>query len=159
MENSVTAYIAYCKKFADNHIQIKDFDYGGSDRILNRERSRIKYPLLWAEIPDFSQKKEEEDGGIFSGALVILHNYKPGNNTQRLEREESTYQIMLQIVTRIFEEAADGEIILINKEIKIEPIDPWSGDNDLGWRIDFSLQTESGCFQDDINEGIWKDLI
>ena len=155
MENSITAYVAFCKSFADSHTEIKDFVYGSSKKILNRQRSKIKYPCLWCEVPDADQKESEEDGGMFDGALVILHNYKEGNDQQQLEREESTFQIMQQLVTKLFHMKSEGDVQLLNKSIKIEPIDPWSADNDLGWRIDFQLQTVSGCYEDDVAEGIW----
>lgn len=157
MQNSVTAYIEYFKGIADSHSKIRDFDYGDSERILNRERTKIKYPFAWLEVPDFSPSQYEEEGTVVNGSLVVLHNVKKGDRKQTLKREEETYQIMKQYVSKLYHDNEQGEIELLTSKIPIEPIASWSSDNDLGWRINFSILVESGCYEEDVNNGVWSE--
>lgn len=159
MLNNVTDYLVYFTALAEAHRDIRDFAYGNSERILNRQRSKIKYPLLWLEVPDFSENKFSEEGGVLYGSMVILMNYKKGDSKQYLEREELTLKIMQQIVARMIEESAEGSIRLLSNNIKIEACDPWSADNDLGWRIDFQLRVDSECYDDNVKDGVWEDQI
>lgn len=153
MLNSIDSYRLYFKALAEAHSLINSFEFGGSERILNRTRSDVTYPVLWLEVPEFSSDSESEGEVTLSGAFVILDNSEMEWDAEN-QAIENTYQIAQQIFRKMIDDV-DKEEFEISGDFKCDFVDTFSADNDFGWRVDFNLKVSRGCFISD--NGIWKD--
>lgn len=148
---SYSDYIAYFRDLAAAHSKLKQFVVGGSERILNRNRTTIEYPIFWLEVPEVSMSRggsETEYSTIFSGAFLVLENAQPDNWEREDADLNNTLNICLQILDRI-ERDADGAQWSINLEaVVLEHKGRWGDDNDWGWRVNFDLSLPIGCLDE-----------
>lgn len=157
MTNTITAYRSYFETLATNHSKIQFFQYGGSERVLNQLRSTADFPLMWLGIPDVRIERDEEEGTLFDGSLVILGHARPDDWEHEKEQENLTYIIAKQIVTRMRYDDEE-RIIELDSAPMLEPVAPWSADNAIGWSISFRVRVPSDCIQEDIDDRVWRDL-
>jgi hypothetical protein len=77
MITSVTTLRDYLATFLGLY-GIAAVDFGGTDRILNRQNSNLAYPLLFAELPTIQYTGDDGEMMLFSFRLFVLelrHKY------------------------------------------------------------------------------------
>lgn len=143
MINSYAGFTAYFRTLIAGIPDIKQFVVGGAERILNRNRSTINYPIFWLEIPDVSITRGGSTGdysATFSSAFIILRNAQ----TDDWSREDQDLDLCLQLVYRVLvamknSADEDNEFTFDLNNVSVEHKGKWGDDNDWGWRVGFSL--------------------
>jgi hypothetical protein len=118
------------------------FEYGASERILNRQHSQLIYPVLWLEVPEIQPIRS---GGLkrrFYSAFTFLSNADwddvAGQNARLDEMfllTEQALQTMQASATDNYPPQFDFDIESSRSEYKQK----WSADDDWGWRTEFEL--------------------
>lgn len=118
------------------------FEYGNSERILNRQLSNLTYPLLWLEVPDVRLIR---DGGLkreFLCAFLFLSDAAvddfAGQHTRLDEMfllTEQALQTLQASSTDEFPAPFDFDMEQAHSQYKAK----WSADDDWGWRTEFRL--------------------
>lgn len=146
-------FVDYFRGLAEAHTTIADFVVGGSERILNRELSRITYPVMWLEHPDISPYYKGGANARFIGAFAILYN-APADDWEKEEADlDASLAICFSIINKMVEDAEEGRFHLDMDDIEINHKGRWSGDNDWGWRVGFAI----GGYIDCLGEGEFDD--
>jgi hypothetical protein len=153
MINNVSSFQQYFKDFADSNTALNgSFYYGNADRIIGAHRSQLVYPVLWLETPTVQPVMrggtQSSFGMVFQSAFVILHNAQ-GDITEDEQKtiEDNTLAIAWDLIRTIFASAEADEFDFDMTTTRIEPINTFMVDNDHGWRVEFSIET-------DFNEGL-----
>jgi hypothetical protein len=154
---NITDVRAYFKTLAENHSEVKSFNYGGADRILERLKNKITYPAVWFVEPDFNYK---DSGGLskkYSTDLLVLT--KPTSDKDvdvdfaKDKAEEILHELLKRIDFDVENENTDIEFEFNNIEGGYK--DNYSSDKDVGAfiAITFSLPQDE-C----LDKLKWKDL-
>lgn len=128
------------------------FEYGNSERILNRQLSQMQYPLLWLEVPEIRLIRE---GGLkrrFTTAFLFLSNADIDDYAGQDTALDDMYALTEQALQRL---QADSDAHPTPFEFDMENAaseykGKWSADDDWGWRTEFVLvgaacETEDCC--------------
>lgn len=122
------------------------FEYGNSERILNRQLSDLVYPVLWLEVPDIRLLR---DGGLkrkFSTAFTLLSNVDIDNYAGQDAALDAMYllteQALQQLMADSDEMPAPFEFDMA--EAVSEYKQKWSADDDWGWRTEIEI-TGAAC--------------
>jgi len=150
MITDYNSWIAYFRSLVSSHIQLQDFVFGGSQRILNRERMDLNYPCLWLELPDVVPFSGQTDLRLrFVTGLHILQA-TPQDFEQEDDAMNSTYQIALDILQKLIDDADAGLFDFDVRTAVMQPRPPFSGDNDFGWHLEFDLSiSASDCLTEE----------
>jgi hypothetical protein len=149
---NLTDFIQYFRRMATQHNSIEGFVHGNWDRVLNEERAQLSYPLLWVETPNISVVSDiqaEESKVQFDGAFIILANTADETVANIDSLHNDLLELVYDIIRRMISDADNDEFDFISDNIQIEPIDTFSIDNDLGWRVPFRLiyNSFSRCYE------------
>jgi hypothetical protein len=150
-------YVDYFRALSAAHSQIKQFVVGGSERILNRNRTTIQYPILWLEIPEVSMVRGGSEGtysAVFSGAFLVLENAQADDWDREDADLNRTLTICWQLLIRIQADADDNDWNITLDNVAIEHKGRWGDDNDWGWRVNFELSIP---IDDCIDENVFVD--
>lgn len=130
------------------------FEYGNSERILNRQNSQLIYPVLWLEVPDIQTLR---DGGLklkFSTAITFLTNADADDYSGQDGALDAMFALTMQALRQIM---ADSDTYPTPFEFDMaeaisEYKQKWSADDDWGWRTEFTLTGAAceyaGCCED-----------
>lgn len=136
----------YFEDIASANTEINTFQYGGLQRILTRNPSvAIAYPLLFLEKPTYSFVGENSSlMAAPRAAFVILKNAEDwGSIEAQDEAEDETFQIAIDIISKLIKDYREKTIQLFSPNgLTIAPIDTITLDGDIGWRVEFSLNTQ-----------------
>ncbi len=129
------------------------FVYGNSDRILNRQLSSLKYPVLWLETPEMRLRRNGTLVRDFHTAFLCLTDAPGGAEDVQDDALDEMHLLTEQVLQRM---QADSEThptpFLFDMEGAIsEQKYKWSGDDDWGWRTEFEL-TGAACETEDCCE-------
>lgn len=146
---TLTEYKNYFKSLSEHHSVIKDFCIGGSERILNRMRSEIRYPICWLEYPDIGMVQNGGTKARFSGAFSILFQCAPSDWDQEDADLDQALQICLEFIERMVEDEENGELFEFDPlGIDLQMKEKYADDNDHGWRVSFDLVSMTPCLPD-----------
>lgn len=116
------------------------FEYGSTERILNRQSSNLIYPLLWLEAPDMEIFRS---GGLkkrFSTAFVILSNVNPDDYEGQDNIVDICANLVIQVLQRMQKDADENRLFEFDMGRTFSQQKQWwSADNDWGWRTEFDL--------------------
>lgn len=144
MLTSSTKLKAYFRQLATEHVDIVEFVYGSSERVLSRQTSKVNYPLLWMAIPDKIKLPDRRQQ--ISTSLWILDNSR-----QDFDEEERAMDKMEAIADDIFErlmyDADYGLFDFGKSQTVFQPKPRFSADNDWGWCMDLDVTLgDAGCY-------------
>lgn len=119
-----------------------DFAYGNSEKILNRQSSNLRYPVLWLEIPEI---RLQRDGGLkreFASAFLILSDAPVDDFDAQDTRLDETFLLTEQVLQMLQSGSEDEypapyDFDMENSKSEHKP--KWSADDDWGWRTEFTL--------------------
>lgn len=132
-------FVNYFQNLAAEHVDICDFAVGNSKRILNRERSEIKYPCMWLEYPSIHPKFDEDRTDItFRSSLIVFENAQLDDWNREDYVLNKTSRIMIDLIRRINQDCEEG-VFETAKITEMEPIETMSHDNDFGWRVEIVI--------------------
>jgi hypothetical protein len=141
------SYKAYFENIQQNSFAllgylINSYGYGDSDRIIATMRSDIEYPVLWAEMPNYSYSYNQGFYIAIEGAIVILTG-NPKDDDSAQNDSVNTAQAILQKIAAQMQQ--DG-YIKGNSRMDIEPITKTMTDNGYGARLSFSIHNYPTTF-------------
>lgn len=117
------------------------FEYGNSERILNRQSSQLTYPLIWLEIPDVLLQRDGVLTRRMQSAFLCLSNAPAddyaGQDTALDEMHALTEQILQRM--QADSEAQPTPFLFDMAGARSEYKGKWSADDDWGWRTEFDL--------------------
>lgn len=117
------------------------FEYGNSERILNRQLSELQYPVLWLEIPDISLQRNGTLQRQFQSAFLCLSDAPADDYTGQDAALDAMHALTEQVLQRL---QADSEtqptpFLFDMATARSEYKGKWSADDDWGWRTEFDL--------------------
>lgn len=137
--SSYDTFVQYFRDMASSHIGINDFVVGNSERILNRQRNVIEYPILWLEVPDVSIHENGGYNALYSSRVLVLKN-SPADDW---EAEDASLniclKIMFEVLTKMGEDAENGDFEFSIEKTRIYPKSKFSPDDDHGWLAEIQL--------------------
>lgn len=125
------------------------FQYGSSERILNRQSSNLLYPCLWLEKPDISHFRSGGLKRVFESAYVVLISCAP-DDYEAIDTAQNESDILTEKILNRLEADADApaQFEFDRKECSSDVIESWSADADTGWRTEFRLTLGVLCETD-----------
>ena len=120
--------------FPDTITELASVEFGDEAEILNRQNSRIKYPVMWVETPTVTFTHEPA-GVQYAFPISFLTNVPRGAGVE----ERLARSAMLVLAQRAWAKLVAGEAAglfqFVRNEEEGDPILKYSGDNDTGWRF------------------------
>lgn len=153
MITSYDSFVQYFRDLVASHTSLQTFEVGNSERILSRERSELTYPLLWLEYPDISMYWQGGYKGRYASAFLVLLPAPADDWTQEEADLNTALQYCYEILAKMNEDSEEGEFEFELEKCALMPKEKWSGDNDWGWRVDFSI---IGAIDDCVNDAVWQ---
>ena len=139
--------IDYLESLATRAPGIESFVHGDLQQIIERERSDIAYPCLWAETPDVTLDGDEEDGTVaYDCRLLVLAKASQSTHDERRTLASDMLQQALRCILQIREDARVAEDWHLGNGGAI-PLQPKlvGTDSDLGWVFDVTIITPTPC--------------
>jgi hypothetical protein len=146
-------YKQYFSNLASSHTLLKDFAYGLDERVINRERSNVAFPLLWAEDPTINPIWKQGLTLQFRGRLLVLENTPVDDWEKQEQAQDRTWQIAMDILIKMIEDSETGVFDLSLSSLSIDPVFTYLNDNDIGFEIAFQLESASAYC---VNESVWQ---
>ena len=134
-------FINYFSVLAIEHNEIAMCYELDEEEILSGIRSKIKYPCLMLEAPDFGlyDNKTNTDSVVPTG-ITILSPSKPGDFERRKELLISHERIMLDIVSRLRADDRQGNWHVDTNQLRYNKVGPVFSDHCYGWRLEVRYQ-------------------
>ncbi|MGI4762504.1 MAG: hypothetical protein ACRYF0_17465 [Janthinobacterium lividum] len=141
MENTLPDFIAYFRQLASEHVELKDFVLGPTQRIIAGSRQELTYPLLWLELPSLSLA--DKDGtaplGQRHAALIVLDSASADYADQDA-KWASTEAIALDVLSRMRKHYKERKFVsFVLDGTVLEAVSTLTVAGELGWRFEFSL--------------------
>lgn len=115
------------------------FEYGNSERILNRQSSQLTYPLIWLEVPDIRMARSGGLKRVFASAFTVLSNAEIDDYTGQDAALDLTFLITENVIKHLSLGADGGEFEFAPERCQSQYKGKWSADDDWGWRTEFDL--------------------
>lgn len=122
---------------------LNTFKYGDSNRIIELQKSEMKYPVLWAEKPQYSYDNRGDNiTKNCEGAIVILSGYSL-DDIDMADKFQWIAQNMAELIMKQMKKD-----FYFNKpdSMFLEPIDTQFADNCIGVRLTFTVKNLEGNF-------------
>lgn len=157
--SSFANLIAFFDYIVQNNVALKDFVHGDSERIVNRTRSDIMYPCLWLEWPsakfnDYGKQNFQMCWEDLAFVILDEPDRREGystTTTNPYEQEdnmmESTFQIVLQVISFIMSNTTQGSYSFNISSVRIEPLNRLLIDDDCGWRVSLKICNKADVMQ------------
>lgn len=129
------------------------FEYGSSERILNRQSSALEYPLLWLEKPTIHRLRSGGYKRSFSGAFAVLIACQPDDYVAINKAQDEADLLTEKVLNRLEWASEQGLFEFDREECESDFLENWSADADAGLRTEFQLLTGTHCE----NDGYWAD--
>jgi hypothetical protein len=129
------------------------FEYGSSERILNRQSSALEYPLLWVEKPTIRRLRSGGYKRSLAGGFTILIACQP-DDYDAINRAQDDADLLTEKVLNRLEWAAEQGLFEFDRaDCESDFLENWSADADTGLRTEFQLLTGTHCG----NDSYWAD--
>lgn len=136
--NGLQQHTAYFKALATSFGF--SFEYGGSERILNRQSSQLRYPVLWLEVPDV---RLIGSGGLrrnFVGAFCLLNNVEPDDYAAQDAILDDLLDKCVLITQQMRTDVEQNHLFEFDPDgTTYEARTKWSADDDFGWRVSYTI--------------------
>jgi hypothetical protein len=142
MKNTLPDFSSYFRQLATEHVALKDFVLGPTQRIIAGSRNTLTYPLLWLELPNMALL--DKDGtapvGQRHAALVVLDSASISDYADQDAKWASTEAIALDVLSRMRRDYKAREFVSFELEgIVLEAVATLTVAGEIGWRFEFKL--------------------
>ena len=145
MITDLIGYIDFFKEVVNQHPLLKDFQFGGYERILARHRTITEYPILFLEIPSSGGYDIDQGLHQLRGAFTILMK-APSDDWEGEDQDlDTTLRIGNNILNIINNMSNQGETVFDITKVTAEPIIKWTADNDWGYRFQITISVPFTC--------------
>lgn len=146
--------ISYFERIATAHKRLEACYVGDYDKIydLINDPDQYKLPALWVETPEMTPVGTPDSmQKRWNVSIVILYKGNPQNQDLNKYQIEQSYRTAYSVLTRFLYDVSQYHIRcdIINRTLS--PIDPYSADWLIGWRINLLIDTYSDipCYVED----------
>jgi len=122
--------------------------HGNSERILQRDRSNIAYPVLWLETPDINPRDVAGLRHDYQGTILVLTNAQAGDWDKEDEQLDKMLIIVNDLLQKMYEDYEAGTLQEFRVNGAIEHKGRWGTDNDWGWRFSFTISVQVDCLDE-----------
>lgn len=142
MNNTLPDFTTYFRQLATEHVALKDFVLGPTQRIIAGSRNALTYPLLWLELPNMALL--DKDGttpvGQRHAALVVLDSASLTNYADQDAKWASTEAIALDVLSRMRRDYKARAFVSFELEgVVLEAVATLTVAGEIGWRFEFKL--------------------
>ena len=120
--------------------EIASFGYGDSDRIIEKLRSKIEYPILWAERPEYNTFYNAGWYVDIDGSFTILFGLPKDKPTEQDTAINNAMELAQKILHQMY---ING---YLTAKSRIEPLDKVTADNGYGVRVTFFVPNKATTF-------------
>lgn len=120
--------------FPDTITELASVEFGDEAEILNRQNSRIKYPVMWVETPTVTFTHEPA-GVQYAFPISFLANVPRGAGAEERAARSAMLVLAQRAWARLVAGEAEGLFQFVRNEEEGDAILKYSGDNDTGWRF------------------------
>lgn len=142
MNNTLPDFIAYFRALATEHVALKDFVLGPTQRIIAGSRNALTYPLLWLELPSMAllDKDSTAPVGQRHAALVVLDSASVTNYADQDAKWASTEALALDVLSRMRQDYKERKFLGFELAgTVLEAVATLTVAGEIGWRFEFSL--------------------
>lgn len=113
---------------------LKTVTVGADEETLNQQNSRIQYPHLRVDTPEWRLANDDENTvARFNFTLFVLTNEPRNTNAAANAALSTTAALASKILKRLWTDADAGKFDIVTGDKTGDAIRKWSGDNDYGW--------------------------
>jgi len=131
---------AYFEALGAAHPDIVQVIWGDADRITNKQRSTVRYPLLFVESPDV--RFNTQTGRLrpqYSTQITVMDMPDTEAYAEIDARQDKTSRILMELLATIANDADRGKFDMNPSKLNAEFLGQWSGDKDVGWRTPITI--------------------
>ena len=142
MNNTLPDFITYFRQLATEHVALKDFVLGPTQRIIAGSRNELSYPLLWLELPSMTllDKDSTTPVGQRHAALVVLDSASVSDYADQDAKWASTEAIALDVLSRLRRDYKAREFVSFELDgTVLEAVATLTQAGEIGWRFEFKL--------------------
>ncbi len=145
MISSYQDYIDYFAGLATSHVDIKGFAKGSDAELMSELKDREDNPVLILETPDIRSEGSEDDlSERWSGAVEVVTSISADDYDEQHTALDAMLPIIRDIRNKIIYDAEDNDWEIDIRALPIVPVQSVLLDNYWGWRLDFTLQLDTG---------------
>lgn len=132
MITSITTLRDYLATFSGLY-GITDVDFGGTDRILNRQNSNLTYPLLFAELPTIQHTGDDGEMMVFSFRLFVLElRHKYPQYVEEAPGYDAVRNIMRQVLNKFTADRNIEGFYFDRANVSLDFKEAYTADDDFG---------------------------
>lgn len=134
---------SYFESIANSHTEINSFQYGGLERILNRQlEPETDYPLLFLETPSFNFSGTAENASTKPSISFAILCQAPSDDIEAQDNSQNVaFEIAIDIISKMNEDyISDNTFKFSLQGSRLDPVDTITLSGDIGWRFEFTIE-------------------
>lgn len=113
---------------------LKGVTVGADEEMLNQQATRIVYPHLRVDTPEFRLVDDDDTPRTrYTFTMFVLTNEPSKTNREANIKLSAMATLCEQILKQLYEDADAGKFDLVTGEKQGDAVRQWSGDNLYGW--------------------------
>lgn len=123
---------------------LKGVTVGADEEMLNQQATRIQYPHLRVDTPEFSLVDDDDTPRTrYKFTLFVLTNDPKKTNAEANIKLSAMATLCEKIIKRLYTDADAGKFDLVTGEKQGDAVRQWSGDNLYGWWFNIIIELYS----------------
>lgn len=119
---------------------LKGVTVGADEEMLSQQSSRIQYPHLRVDTPEWSLVDDDDTPRTrFRFTLFVLTNEPKKTNTEANIKLSAMATLAQNILKQLYADADAGKFDLVLGDKNGDAVRQWSGDNDYGWWFNVTI--------------------
>ena len=125
---------SYFEELPDSISALKGVTVGADEEMLNQQATRIVYPHLRVDTPEFRLVDDDDTPRTrYTFTMFVLTNEPSKTNREANIKLSAMATLCEQILKQLYEDADAGKFDLVVGEKPGDAVRQWSGDNLYGW--------------------------
>lgn len=134
--------IDYFKAVGNAVPEIKQHYHGDAEEIMNFQTTKLDYPVLWTETPDFRLNGDMDSKVlVYTGNISLLDQTQSRDKSTIQEKLKATQEIALKLLFQLEKDAENNTHYYSMTSTNLVAIDPSMVDGAVGWRLDYVITT------------------
>lgn len=119
---------------------LKGVTVGADEEMLNQQNSRIQYPHLRVDTPEWSLVDDDDTPRTrYKFTLFVLTNEPKKTNAEANIKLSAMATLAQNILKQLYADADAGKFDLVLGDKNGDAVRQWSGDNDYGWWFNVTI--------------------
>jgi hypothetical protein len=131
---------AYFEGLPATVTSLKGVTVGADEEMLNQQNSRILYPHLRVDTPEFSLVDEDDTPRTrYKFTLFVLTHEPKKTNSEANAKLSAMATLCEKILKRLWVDSDEGKFDLVIGDKGGDAVRLWSGDNAYGWWFNVTI--------------------